>query len=276
MTATGDSDLLALEERLRRGSVDVSRQQVVQLVSAWIAARTPAAVVRFGEGEGRLLAADPADALSVTVARRKVRRQTGVMFPPGEVPKIRALVLDAFDHADVVGIRGEFPFNEEHRAWIRWIENAFEARMAAGRAPAYVSDCLVSIDLGLALGALLAGQRQVSVISCRDLAPVIRSDYGVEDVRVFQVPSQYAKRAVDDDYEARLHDVPIWPDFHSALRAEITVRERGEVFLVGAGVFGKDLCIRVKELGGIALDLGSCLDFMAGKATRGRRVHTTG
>ena len=40
-------------------------------------------------------------------------------------------------------------------------------------------------------------------------------------------------------------------------------------FLVGAGIFGKDLCIRIRELGGIALDMGSCLDLMAGKVTRG-------
>ena len=97
----------------------------------------------------------------------------------------------------------------------------------------------------------------------------IQADYGVQDVRVFQVPSQYITRKVDDEYEAALHGVPIWPAFYERLHAELTVRRRGEVFLVGAGLFGKGLCIRVRELGGIALDLGSCLDGMADKVTRG-------
>jgi hypothetical protein len=63
--------------------------------------------------------------------------------------------------------------------------------------------------------------------------------------------------------------VPIWPDFYRRLEEEIEVREQGEVFLVGAGLFGKSLCVRIRERGGIALDMGSTLDGIAGKVTRG-------
>lgn len=50
-----------------------------------------------------------------------------------------------------------------------------------------------------------------------------------------------------------MHGVRIWPDVHVRLRSELTVREPGEVFLVGAGVFGKDLCVRVRDRGGASL-----------------------
>ena len=83
------------------------------------------------------------------------------------------------------------------------------------------------------------------------------------------MPSQYVMRTVDDEYERALHGIPIWPDVVDRIRDELEVRQRGEVFLVGAGLFGKELCIRVRERGGIALDLGSCLDGMADKVTRG-------
>ena len=250
-------------------STELSRKEVVTQTLTWIRQRTPVAIVRFGEGEGRLLTADPMDPLSMSVAARKLRRQTGVVYPPEEVLRIKARVLNAFDTADVIGIRGSASFNDEHKMWVERIERVFQERMEQGRGPAYVSHCLLNNQLRDALPAILERQHRVSVISCRDVKPRLMSTYGVEDVRVFQVPSQYVVRDVDGEYEAAMHDVPIWPEFYEDLRDTISVRERGEVFLIGAGVFGKDLCTRVRDLGGIALDLGSSLDGMADKVTRG-------
>jgi hypothetical protein len=146
----------------------------------------------------------------------------------------------------------------------------YAERLAAGRRPAILAQSLLSHEVVDRLPELLRGRR-VSVISCRNVKPVLEADWGLDDVVVYQVPSQHAMRDVDGAYESALHGVPIWPDAHSRIRSELTVRERGEVFLVGAGLFGKDLCIRVRDLGGIALDLGSALDRVAGKITRGPR-----
>ena len=257
------------EPEIGNGSVDVSRARVVRMVKAWIRQRRPAAVVRFLEGEGRLLAADPSDPESMRVAANKVRRQAGLSLSDEDLLKVRALVMHAFDEADVVGIRGGASYSDEHKMWVRRIEQIFEDRVAGGRKPAYVSRGQISHSLRDRLPELLADEQRISVISCRDVQETLRATCDVEDVRVFQVPSQYVMRAVDDEYEARLHDVPIWPEFHRQLHDDLTVRHPGEVFLVGAGLFGKDLCIRIRDLGGIALDLGSCLDTMANKVTRG-------
>jgi hypothetical protein len=251
------------------GSVAVSRRHTVRLVSRAVDSRTPLAVVRFGEGEGRLLAADPGDDFSIRVAGRKLHKQTGLAFPPGEVLKVRALVTNALDQADIVGLRGSARFSDEHREWMDLINRIYAERVVGGRRPAYVAHCLLHHDVYDALPDLLGQERQLSVISCRDLGPKLKADYGIADPAVYQIPSQYVVRDVDDEYEARLHDVDIWPDFYRELRSGIEVRERGEIFLVGAGLFGKDLCIRVRDLGGIALDMGSTLDQMAGKVTRG-------
>jgi hypothetical protein len=257
------------EERPQYGSVELSRNQVVRLVSSWIQHKNPAAVVRFGEGEGRLLTADSRDPGSVKTAAKKLRRQTGLAFSSDEVLEVKSLVMKAFDEADVLGIRGSNSFNDEHKMWVARIESVLHDRLRNGRKRAYVSHCLLNNELRAALPTLLDGQQQVSVISCRNVKQRIQADYGVPDVRVAQIPSQYVMRDVDGEYEAALHDVPIWPHFYKRLSARLTVRQRGEIFLVGAGILGKGLCIRVRELGGIALDMGSCLDRMAGKVTRG-------
>jgi hypothetical protein len=237
---------------------------------AWIRRREPAAIVRFGEGEGRLLKADPNDPESVQVAANKLRRQTGAAYSVDDVLKVQACVLNAFDRADVLGIRGRASFSAEHTMWVERIRAELEARLANGRAPAFVSDSVLNNRLRDVLGSLLREQRQVSVVSCRDLEPVLHDRFQIEDVRTYQVPSQFITRRVDGPYEASLHDVPIWPEFYRSHHDELSVRTEGEKFLVGAGIFGKELCIRIRDLGGIALDMGSCLDGLAGKVTRGR------
>ncbi len=250
------------------GSRNLSRMQTVRMVKRWISTRTPGAMVRFGEGEGRVLAAEPGDAASEKMAIKKLRRQTGLTFSAEEMFKVKALVTKALDEADVLGLRIGASFPDEHKQWGERIASIYAERVANGRKPTYLAHCLVNGDLYRAMPELVSGRR-VSVVSCRDVRSSLEDEYGAHDVAVYQVPSQYVVRDVDGAYESALHDVPIWPDFYRDLRADVEVRKQGEVFLVGAGVFGKELCIRIRELGGIALDMGSALDKMASKVTRG-------
>jgi len=251
-------------------SARLSRRQTVRLVAGCVRTRTPIAAVRFGEGEARLLAADPADPVSMRAAIRKLRRQTGLTFSPEAMLKVKALVTTALDEADVVGLLTSASFSDEHKQLGELIASIYAERLRQGRRPAYVAHSLFNSNLRDELPALLADQRLLSVVSCRDVGPVLRAEHDLEDVAVYQVPSQYVVRDVDGPYEEALHGVPIWPNFYRRLRDEIRVRERGEIFLLGAGLFGKELCIRVRDLGGIALDMGSTLDGIAQKVTRGR------
>jgi UDP-N-acetyl-D-mannosaminuronic acid transferase (WecB/TagA/CpsF family) len=43
----------------------------------------------------------------------------------------------------------------------------------------------------------------------------------------------------------------------------------GSLLLVGAGVVGKIYCNWWRDLGGVAFDVGGCMDIFAGKVTRG-------
>lgn len=269
MKPLDDEETAALDARLAREPVELPRERAVALALARIRRRTPTAVIRFGEGEGRVLAADPQDPASIRVAANKLKRQTGSRHGLDDVLRIRSMVTRAFDRADIVGLRGSCSFSDEHRMWVARIEAAFAERVAAGRPPAVVTHCMLNNPLRDNLATLLEGQTQISVISCRQIAPVLSDRYGVADVATYQVPSQFIMRDVDGEYEARLHGVAFWPDHYFELRRRLIVRDPGEIFLVGAGILGKELCIRIAELGGIALDMGSCLDGLAGKVTRG-------
>lgn len=268
-TTMDHAEFRALRARRGRRSLDLPGSQAVRLALMWIRDATPAALIRFGEGEGRLLVADADNLDSARVAAKKLRRQTGQMLSVEDVLRIKSLVVHAFDEADVVGIKGSASFSDEHKVWVRRIEAFFKGRLEAGRSPAFVTHCLVNNDLRDALPLLLQNQGSVSLICCRDLGGLFETAFGIDDVAVYQVPSQFAMRDIDGAYEERLHGVPFWPDFFEGLQASIRVRKPGEVFLIGAGLLGKSLCLTVKERGGIALDLGSCLDGLAGQVTRG-------
>lgn len=235
-----------------------------------IGERAPAAVIRFGDGEAKVLRVEPGEPASLESAADKLRRQTGRPFEREDLLALKALVAHAFEQADVLGIGFSENFTDEHKLWMRRLAALHAERLARGRRPIPVARCLLGHELLDKLPELLAG-RPIGVISCRDVGPILERDWGAIDVAVYQVPSEHPVRDVDGPYEAAMHGVPIWPDAHARVRSQLAVRERGEVFLVGAGIFGKDLCIHIRELGGIALDVGSALDRIAGKITRGPR-----
>jgi hypothetical protein len=238
----------------RRDNADqMSSLELARWLERRVASHTPTAVVRFGDGEARLLKADAANASSMRLANDQLQGETGRKFSQEEILDIRGALEHARDQADVLGTLPLTALQAE--------------RVAAGKPAAVLASSLLHHEILAELPRLVSG-RQVSVISCRDVKPVIEDGWGLDDVAVYQIPSQYRTRDVDGAYEAALYDVSIWPDAHDRVRSELTVRERGEVFLVAAGLFGKDLCIDIRSQGGIALDMGSTLDHIAGKLTR--------
>jgi glycosyl transferase family 2 len=250
------------------GTTLLSTPQFDAWLRSRLAEREPAAVVRFGDAEARLLMGPRPEKESMQDAIRKLGLETGLPFSPADVTEIQTLVSLAFDQADVLGIRYGHRFLTDHKRWMDRVSTIYSERVAAGRPPATLAHCLLSHQIADSLPELLAG-RAVSVISCRNLGPVLEGEWGLDDVAVYQVPSQHTVRDVDGTYEAAMYEVPIWPDAHASVRSQLTVREQGEVFLIGAGLFGKGLCIDVRNKGGIALDMGSALDRIAGKVTRG-------
>lgn len=248
-------------------AIQMSKPEFASWLRQRVLSCSPAAVVRLGDGEARLLKAATNDTESMQAAYIQLKRETGRAFSAEAVLEIRAALEHARDGADVLGVLAGGALPESLRIWNSRLLVPSAARVETGKPPPALAYCQLNHEILAELPQLLTGHR-VSVISCRDVKPIIEDGWGLDDVGVYQIPSQFMVRGVDDAYEAVLHDVPIWPDIHHRICSELTVREPGEVFLVGAGMFGKDLCIRIRDQGGIGLDMGSALDHIAGKFTR--------
>lgn len=242
-------------------------------LGAWIHERierkAPTAIARFGDAEARLLCGELADRDSMAAVLDHLRRESGLSLSAGAAMEIKALLETAFDRADALGIEPRERAKGDHAYWMAKLADLHAEQIAAGRSPALLAHCMLGHQILDELPELLAGRR-VGIVSCRDLEPIVAGEWGAQAV-TYQLPSQYEARDIDGAFEAGMHEVPIWPDGISRVESELTVRARGEVFLIGAGVFGKHLGIRIRDEGGIALDMGSALDKMAGKITRGPR-----
>lgn len=105
----------------------------------------------------------------------------------------------------------------------------------------------------------------VSYISCHELDGFLLQRFGLRVQRKYRIPAEHAWRTFFGHDESASES--FYPTVFNRIMAELAP-EPGEVFLVGAGIAGKLLCERIRERGGIALDLGSVMDLWAGFATR--------
>ena len=124
--------------------------------------------------------------------------------------------------------------------------------------PPEIQFCSAWIHFGLsksnALVRMIGSQDRIGLISSKpELAKLLRDLLSVE-VDYYQTPEMYHRIASADDKES--HDLGVFSDVHGRLR----VRHPGQLFLVGAGIWGKVYCHKIQALGGIALDIGAVCD----------------
>lgn len=112
--------------------------------------------------------------------------------------------------------------------------------------------------------SIFAGRRYASFIGChRDLPELIRDRFGFHHVKFYELPNQPSNVGLRD-FKGDFHFSDVFP----RLKNEIEIREPGEIFLVAAGLLGKSYCTRVKERGGVAIDIGSLADAWCGVPAR--------
>lgn len=108
--------------------------------------------------------------------------------------------------------------------------------------------------------------KKCSVITCHEnISDNLKERFGLSVRKTYLIPpeSQWGDM-FGYDSEENTH----FPRRYYELCDEIEVGYQGELFLVGAGFLGKIYCDIIKKRGGIALDLGSKLDYWASFDTR--------
>lgn len=291
--ATVRGDLAAAGPSPReRGERFLGEDEVAAAIDAAIAARRPFSFLRLGDGEGALLgfARDATEEdLRYFLAHFDRPRA------PAAIWRLRASLLAAIDAADIVGIRddvwnaeGADGLDPEATDFLEGFKACFPLRTSEtnlhehgalrifrlyewwrrSRIPGAFCSQWVHADLQVRgyFDDLIASQKRIGLVTnAVDLPERIRRRFGVE-VTAITVPGNRRNPGVTGAPSQASEQ-------HFGRAAEIAAsiprNLDGMVFLVGAGLVGKQYCTMVKANGGVALDLGALLDAWDGRATRG-------
>ena len=234
---------------------------LTQMISM-VKERTPFSFVRFGPNESALLNVDPEDTTSLRRAMSVIEKQCPFSVPPSTIVRILGNIKNAFESSDILGIYVE---NEGNRS----VEDTLkEAYYKLNVKCCLLTNFNLNLDIVHNLHAFVGGHQFVTVISSRDLAPILHCQYGVLNVRHLKIPADHRYPQLNGDFEKEMIGCRIFPDVYTMIEPYLEPRCPGEVFLMSGGVFFKDLCCRIKTLGGIAIDMGVGLDVLAGKDPR--------
>ncbi|NEO35140.1 MAG: hypothetical protein F6J90_01990 [Moorea sp. SIOASIH] len=262
--------------------------------------KIPLSLIRLGDGEGSFLEYD--ETLKEFQNRdRDLAKQSwwgDVNLSKNDFKKLSDDLISAIKNADILGIPEFYRFHLLLRSESleKQLLEKYSARGSRGitaiintlidpnfyqEQESYrlsnktLTSCYIHQDLEVwGLYRLIFNHlKECSVISCHEgISQVLREKYGVTVKRLYQIPSEYTYAQRFNYRDQQNH--PHYPYYFEQICSELTISYPGEVFLVAAGFLGKIYCNSIKNLGGIALDIGSIVDYWLNYSTRGlhRRI----
>jgi len=261
---------------------DYTPRLAARLREVVIAGR-PASCLRLGDGEGNILAADDTifRNLQRLAAEKAAEIHLGRWFPDSVLRSWSREMLAAIGNADVVGV----PCTDRIAGLYRDLQhpppdarpdirgacgtiNALRfayAALSQATPRRVVTNCAFHRTLLPHYRSILGPAARLGVIGCHpELPDKLKTAFGARQVDFFAIPNQASNTG-------KRSGPPHYPDRFNAVTDSLSGIEKGQVVLVAAGILGKLYCDRVKQCGGIALDIGSVADVWVGR--RARRYH---
>jgi hypothetical protein len=244
-----------------------------------IKARKPFSMMRMGDGEARfLIRMLPSLQADMTPEEAAVMGniiwtnwfgETVEQTDAGELADLVQKLLWSIDQTDLLGVSDAVRLRQDtgHFGYLAAQEAFLDARLAAN-ADILRFSALAHYDLAngaQSLPELLAGESFIGVISPHpDLDERLQRYLQVGAVRSYPVPGEARLPNHQEMRDRKRH----FPERYHEILETLEVPFPGAVFLVGAGLLGKVYCGRIKQLGGIALDIGAVVDGWMGLNTR--------
>ncbi len=275
VAAYEECGLRVIADPAARALVDITKEALLQ--------RRPFAVIRVSDGEMTVIsysAFDETPALDFFCARASVGKQMdSFIITPAWLLSFREIMLGSMARADVVGVPGlwqqEGParsFNKkqdkykgEFREWPRGLYGDWRGRTylpALARAGLLDGRIIASNHLYLAyveyLDELVEAASSILLMTGHEhLLAEMRQRYPDKAISMIRVGRR--------DEHRKTRSVPF---FFSEYLKEIPRDLAGTLCLMGAGPWSLVYCQWIRERGGVAIDMGSGMDFLGGKPTR--------
>lgn len=251
-----------------------------------IEACAPFSWIRLGDGEARFLmhlhpelrAAVPsreADAMARQIWFAWFGQEIDAV-PPGSLKALGARLDRAIRKADLLGVTSADRLRSDavHYGFCAGLET-YLTSLLADRPGAMFADALAAVALDRHdpfLGSLLRGSDFLGVVGPHpDLAARLQRHLDIGAVASYDLPGESRLARPSEARNRGTH----FPAIYEQLMGTLSVPHPGAVFLVAGGLLGKIYCDRIRELGGIALDIGALADAWSGYNTRGRALDGT-
>ena len=264
-----------LVESAREGAAYVADEALHALAN-----RSPFMMIRIGDGEANLLRfAAHEGSFELKWVNALFELHDNQRLSPEESLTIAQDMLASIAIADVIGLRPlcPAPIDQHFNAILQTIDSG-DMRGALGMIGAFnqadrsirnhefrhavITSAWVHLTLLEHVDRLLDAASRVIVITGREeLAPLFSRKLGSRLVAFLAIPLQASDQASP---QRVFHYPQRYRQVLEGLQADL----QGTLILVGAGIFGKKYCAVAKQSGGVALDLGSAFDVLAGVRTR--------
>tara|TARA_Y100001956_G_C4128924_1_gene192248 strand:+ start:4934 stop:5815 length:882 start_codon:yes stop_codon:yes gene_type:complete len=247
-------------------------ERLSNLLTNKIRSREPFSMVRFGDGEGRILAYPQlfndnvllSEVLAYQFGRKVVpalKAEFGKQWLASSVSCLSGFLHTALDSADVLGVPSHLHFRKPLS------RQNIHPRVANSRVLQVVDnlkkqECQL-FDLfifkamhkqGL-LQPMLSGLDFLGVVSHTNNTDQLKQAFNLKQCHHIEIPGHQSFMKSD-----KLH----FPHEYKRVLTSISVPYRGAVYIVAGGYLGKLYCHEIKSQGGIALDIGSVFDSWTG------------
>jgi hypothetical protein len=265
------------EESYRHAAASEVGSEIIRALQM----RRPFALIRLGDGEGSCINLGPEDESAFDRLYSRNRRELTAMWFgldfPWDDSSFRRLVRRLPSTAlgvDYVGLPYEGWIEHEYRiASVRGIPtliNIHRAFEALDQPKKTVRSCSQLIHVELArsgwLPRIIRAAGHVSIISCLpEIVALIRDRADIADIEFYRIPGEQGSRAaLGDEITAGQH----FPNGFDEVMGRLERPHQGRLFLIAGGVLGKFYAAKVKQFGGVAVDVGSVVDAWAQRMTR--------
>jgi hypothetical protein len=241
----------------------VRLHDVEPMIRAQWAAKQPFSLVRIGDGELSVLKY-PHDVDEARIQHVFRRAMFDRPYSDAEILSVRAGMVQAVRSADVVGMHDSYESNDLCLVYEETVRDAGLAGMTA---------CQQAVHIYLqstgALDRLLKTAQRVTLITGRAVLEQVQEAYPHLTVDEHLIP---VERQYELESEKGRQDQH-YPDTYERIKDELVPDGPNHLYLVGAGLLGKEYCSIIKARGGFALDIGSIFDYWANVPTReGKRA----
>lgn len=244
----------------------LSFQEVLKVIKEKLSLKIPFLILRVGDGEAFVIEKHELWFSKI------LHKHTGIYYKNEQLEIIRNNLIEAINNSDLVGIHNPKIQNNFGRTYgiVSNFCNIENKKIVCVNFPYDFLDKWVNKDSCYDL--LLQGMDELFVVSGRQLSDGFKRRFKVKNVKTFLVPPEFAYESDPNNGKK-----PHFPDRFYEIKSEIESMGnlRGKLLIYGAGIIGKIYGLYWRNQGGVAVDIGSVLDYFAGKKTRGRESTAT-